>query len=124
MSKPGKSILDLSEKRRVFWLHSSVFALEKQRQNLHFQSFLPLKHSLVATFNETCAPTSRKHVVEQGIIMSNLSDKFRRSHPTVFVLEKQLKNLNFQNFFNLLNTLWWLSSRKGVHSLSEDTYLN
>ena len=33
--------------------------------------FLPLIDPLVATFNERRAPTSRKHVSEQGIEMSN-----------------------------------------------------
>ena len=34
--------------------------------------FLSLKKTLVITFDETRAPISRKHVTEQGIMMSNL----------------------------------------------------
>ena len=53
-------------------LLSSVFALEKQPKNLNFQSFfLPLNDPLMATFNETRAPTSRKYVAEVGILMPN-----------------------------------------------------
>ena len=45
---------------KFFWSRSSVFALEKQPENLSFQSvFLPFKEVLVAAFMETGAPTSR-----------------------------------------------------------------
>ena len=55
----------------------------------------------MATFNETRAPTSRKNVAEQDIVMPNWSKIFQTfwSHSSVFDLEKQLKNLNFQSFF-------------------------
>ena len=33
--------------------------------------FLPARDPLVATFNETRAPTFRKYVSEQGIVMPN-----------------------------------------------------
>ena len=39
---------------------------------LNFRTFLPLKNFLAATFNETRAPTSRKYVAEQGMMMLNL----------------------------------------------------
>ena len=47
------------------------------------------------------APTSGKCVAEQGIVMPNLSGKlqFPWSHSSIFSLEKQPKNLNFQNLF-------------------------
>ena len=63
--------------------------------------FLPLKDSLVVTFNETCAPTSRKNVAEQGILVPNWSRTFQSfwSHFSIFALDKQPKNLNFQGFF-------------------------
>ena len=51
---------------------------------------------LMATFNEkTRAPTSRKYVAEQGIVMPNWSKTFQtfQSHFSVFALEKQPKNL-------------------------------
>ena len=143
---------------QTFWLHSSVFALEKQPQNLSFHSaftskrpfggyfqwnactyfhkicswtrysdaklikniwhflvtlfrfcfrkitskykfsmFLPLRDTLVATFNETRAPTSRKYVAEQGIVMPNWSKRCQTFwlHSSVLALEKQLKNLSF-----------------------------
>ena len=62
---------------------------------------LPLTDPLVATFSETRAPTSRKYVAEQGIVMPNWSKTFQTfwSHSSVFALEKQPKNLNFDSVF-------------------------
>ena len=55
----------------------------------------------MATFNETRAPTFRKYVVEQGIVMPNWSKSFQTfwSHSSIFALEKKTKNLNFQSLF-------------------------
>ena len=55
----------------------------------------------MATFIETRAPTSRKYVAEQGIVMSNSSKTFQSFwlHSSVFALETQPKNLSFQWFF-------------------------
>ena len=91
VSETGMIILNLSEKLQFFWSHFSVFALEKQPEKLNIQSFLPLKETLVATFNETRAPTSRKYVAGQGKVMSNRSKTFRTFwfHSSVFALEKQ-----------------------------------
>ena len=63
--------------------------------------FLPLINPLVVTFNKRCAPTSRKYVAEQGILRPNWSKKFQTLwlESSVFLLEKQPKNLNFQLFF-------------------------
>ena len=62
--------------------------------------FLPPIDPLVATFNETRGPISRKYVVEQGGIIANLSEilqsSWLRSSPTA--LEKLSKNLNFKSF--------------------------
>ena len=65
-------------------------------------NFLPLKDTLLGTFIETRASTSRKHASEQGIVMSNWSKTFQnfRSHSFVFPLEKQPTNLNFQSLFS------------------------
>ena len=62
---------------------------------------MPLIDTLMATFNETCAPTSRKYAAEQGIAMPNCSKTFQtfRSHSSVFALERKPKNLNFDSFF-------------------------
>ena len=62
-----------------------------------------MKQALVTTFNETGAPTSRKYVAEQDIVMANSSKTFQTfwSHSSVFALEKQPKNLNFQRGFYL-----------------------
>ena len=55
----------------------------------------------MATFNETHTPTSRKYVAEKGMVMPNRSKPFQTlwSHSSVFALEQQPKNLNFQRFF-------------------------
>ena len=89
----------------TFWSHCSICALQKQPKNLNFQSFvLPLGDPLVPTFNETRATTFRSYVAEQGIVMSNWLKTFHTfwSHSSIFALEQQLKNLNFQSdFFHL-----------------------
>ena len=87
----GMSIASLSEKNEVFWSHSSVFALEKQSKKVNFHSFLPLRDPLVATFNETCAPTSKKYVAKQDILMTNGSKPLQSFwfHSPVFALEKK-----------------------------------
>ena len=63
--------------------------------------FLPLIEPFVATFSETHAPTFRKYVSEQGIVMPNLWKKCQtfRSHSSVSNLEKLPKNVNFHSFF-------------------------
>ena len=65
--------------------------------------FLPLRDLLVATFNEKRAPTSRKYVAEQGIMIPNSSKitHIFRSHSSVFALEKQPKNPILQSLFYL-----------------------
>ena len=54
--------------------------------------FLPLEDTLVATFNETRAPTSKKYIAEKGIRMPNLSETPQSfwSHSSVFALENNL----------------------------------
>ena len=56
---------------------------------------------MVASFNETRAPTSRKYVAEQGIVMLNWSKTFQFFwfHSFVFPLEKQRINRDFHSFF-------------------------
>ena len=56
---------------------------------------------MVDTFNETRAPNSRKYVAEQGMLMPNWSKPFQTfwPHSSVFALEKQHRNKNFQRFF-------------------------
>ena len=68
LSEPGMIIANLSGIFQFFWLHSSVFILEKKHKNLSFQSFLPLRDTLVATFNKRHTPTFTKFVPEQGIV--------------------------------------------------------
>ena len=52
--------------------------------------FLSLRDPLVATFNETGAPTSRKYVAEQSIVMPNWLKTFQTfwTHSSVCALEK------------------------------------
>ena len=55
----------------------------------------------MATFTKTCAPTSRKHVADQGILLPNRSKTFQIfwSHFSVFALEKQPKKIKSSEFF-------------------------
>ena len=79
-ARPEQNIVVMSNWSKTFqtfWSHSSVFLLEKQPEKLNFQSFLFLKDPLEATFNETRAPTSRKYVSEQGIVIPNWSKAFQ-----------------------------------------------
>ena len=55
----------------------------------------------MATFSDTCAPSSRKYVAEKGLMMPNLWQT-RQSfwlHSSFFLLERYPKNLNFQSFY-------------------------
>ena len=61
----------------IFWLHFSVFSLEKYLKNVKFSEFLPLKELLVTTVSETCALTSRTYVAEQDMGLPNLSEKLK-----------------------------------------------
>ena len=63
--------------------------------------FLHPRDPLVATSSETYAPTSREYVAEQDIAMPNWSKIFQAFwlHSSLFALEKQPKNLNFQSVF-------------------------
>ena len=65
------------------------------------ESFLSLIDPLVTTFNERRAPTLRKQVAEQGIVMPKwlkIIETFR-SHYSVFALETQPKNPILQSLF-------------------------
>ena len=75
------------------------FPLEKKRKSLNFPSVLALRNSLVGSFYETRAPTSRKYVNEQGIFMPNRSKIYQKFwlHPSVLDLEKQPENLIFHS---------------------------
>ena len=63
---------------------------KKALKVLNFQIFLSKKEPLVATFSETCALTSRKQIIEPGIIIPNWLENLQRfwSHSSVFTLEK------------------------------------
>ena len=63
LSEPRMIIPNLWEKFQFSWSHSSFFADEKEHKNLKFlEFFLPVRDALVATFNESRAPTSWKYV--------------------------------------------------------------
>ena len=97
VAEQGTIMPNLWQIVQSFWSHSCVFALEKYPKNLNFQSFFTLKEALVATFNKTRVPTSRKYVAEQGIIMPNLLQALQSfwSHSSVFALENYPKNAKF-----------------------------
>ena len=80
---------------------------------------LPLRDPLVATFNETRAPTSTRYVTEQGIVMPNWWKTIQTflSQWSVFALEKQSINLNTM-FLPLTNPL--LATFKETHAPTSD----
>ena len=55
----------------------------------------------MTTFSETGASTPWKYIAEQGIVIPSWSKTFQTfcSHSSVFALQKQPENLNFQKFF-------------------------
>ena len=58
----------------------------------------------MSTFNEMCAPISRKYVAEQGIVVPNWSETIQfKLHFFVFALEKQPKNPIFRVFLSLID---------------------
>ena len=91
-----KNILNLLVILLRFWFR-------KQLRTLNFQSFLPLKDTLLGTFNERRTSTSRKHASEQGIVMSNCSKTFQnfRSHSFVFLFRKTTYKSKFSKTFYL-----------------------
>ena len=67
------SLPKLPGKHKLFWLHSSAFALESNSLKMLISGvFLPVREPLVATFSETRAATSQKDMVEQSINISKV----------------------------------------------------
>ena len=62
-----------------------------------FQVFLLLKEPLVATLNETCAPTSRANVAEKVMIIPNLSETLRLPCPKSKKKECDQRDLNISD---------------------------
>ena len=78
------------------------FCFRKTTLKSKFSEFLfTSRRPFVAILKETCVPTSRKNLAEQGIVMSNWLNTFQTCwlHSSIFALEKQPKNVNFQSFF-------------------------
>ena len=101
VSEPGKSISDLAEKFQIFLVELLRFCFRiRIVKSKSSEFFLTPKHPLVVTFNERCAPTSRKYVAQQGIAMTDLSEKlkFLWLHTSVYAHQKQQLNLNFRSF--------------------------
>ena len=73
---------------------------------------------MVATFNETRAPAYTKYIAEQSIVMPNWSKIIQtyRSHSSVFALEKQPKNVNFQSFLPLIDLLGGTFNETGAQT--------
>ena len=60
----------------MFLVALSRFFFRKKALNvLNFWIFLSQKEHLMATFNETCALTSRKYISEPGMSIPNLLEK-------------------------------------------------
>ena len=92
---------------QTFWLHSSVFSLEKIPEKINLQSYLHVRIPLVANFNESRAPSLRKYVAEEGIPTTNWSKLFKILNITSsFLLYKNnLKNKICRAFLPLKNPL-------------------
>ena len=77
---------------QTFWLHSSIFALEKQLQKPNFQSFFYVL--LHVSFNEKWTPIPKKFVVEQRfptpILWKTIENHW--SHSFISPLEKRLES--------------------------------
>ena len=87
---------------QVLWLHSSIFALEKESKNLDSQRFLPPEKAPVATFNEKRAPTFGKYVTEQDVLMPYLVQSLHFFDPTPpFLLEKSNLKISVFKVFPL-----------------------
>ena len=85
----------------IFLLHSSVFTLVKKTWKMvNFWIYLPLKLTLVATFNKACTLTSRKYVVEQcmNVPVHQKHLHFFRCKAPFSLQKNSLKMLNFQFF--------------------------
>ena len=78
------------QKNQLFWSHSFVLAYRiLASEIIIFWLFLYLKESLVATFSENCAHTSRKYLTEQGMGVVKWSEnhKFIWLHSYIFILK-------------------------------------
>ena len=71
VAEQGKAMLNLSKTFQNLWLHSSVFGYKKTLKSYILRVFLPLRDTLVATFNERRAPTSRIYIAEKDTVMPN-----------------------------------------------------
>ena len=100
---------------QTFTLHSSVFAIEKLRKNLYFQSFLTSSRPFGGYF-QWKTPISRKYIAEKGIVTQNWPKTFPTLsfHSSIFVLEKQPKIINFERmeFYNYLSLVATFSERR------------
>ena len=79
-----------------------------------FQVFLPLKESLVATLNKTCALTARTNVAEIGMTIPNLSETLRLLCSKSKMEECDRRDLNISDQFETLipcSTIYFLGMR-------------
>ena len=78
VSEPSKSIPDFANKLRYFLDTLLLFCFRKTTVKSKFSDFfLPPRDPLVAAFNETRTPASRKYVAEQRIVIPNLSEELQ-----------------------------------------------
>ena len=89
---------------------------------LTFKVPLPLKTSLMVTYNETLAFTAKEYVVEQGMNILKAWEKHKLlwPYPSSFCFgEIASKLVSFPDFY-LCNNPWWLLSMKHPHSLVQN----
>ena len=102
VGEEGIMMLNWSKTLQTFWLQFSIFALEKELKISIFRVFLPLTDTLVATFNETRAPTSKKYAGELRYNDAKSIKSILKLFVALvrFCLDKQHEYLNFQSIFS------------------------
>ena len=108
----------------IFWLHSSVLALEKQPKKLNFQSFSTYNRPFGGYFQCNACTYFEKICIStrysQEKMIRNVSN-FLVALPR-FCFKKQPKNLSFQSI-TTCKTLRWLLSIKPVNLTPENMVL-
>ena len=112
------------KKFQFFWLHPPVFALEKQPKNLNFQSLFTSKRPFRGYYQRNRCTYFQKICTLKGMVLPNWPKTFETfwSHFSVFAIQKQLKNLNFQRLFTHKKTFGAYFQRGGYFQRNACSY--